>query len=236
MKSKIKLRNRFGKNLFFKKIKKQIQKKYFTYTALNRLDKKIEKYLPSTGFFVEAGANDGITQSNTFFLEKKYGWTGLLIEPVPELYSECKINRPKATVVNCALVSIENSKNEVELINLNLMSRINYKTDSEAEEALNKIAEEVQGISRSYVKVKAQTLTKVLLDNIAPKNFDLLSLDVEGYEVEVLKGLDISKFSPKFILIETQIIDQVLKTLSYSYKIKEKLSHHDFLLEFAKNP
>lgn len=59
--------------------------------SINNLDRKLAKYLDfREGFFIEAGANDGYAQSNTYFLEKKRGWHGLLIEGIPELYKTCK--------------------------------------------------------------------------------------------------------------------------------------------------
>ena len=52
------------------------------------------------GYFIELGAADGLTQSNTAFLEKSRGWTGLLIEPCFEAYTMCKNNRKKSLCVN----------------------------------------------------------------------------------------------------------------------------------------
>ena len=62
------------------------------------------------GTFLEAGAFDGIYQSNTLFLEK-YGWKGVLVEPSFENYLKCLINRPNTISVNSALVSLEDYKN-----------------------------------------------------------------------------------------------------------------------------
>ena len=46
------------------------------------------------GFFIELGANNGLTQSNTAFFEKDMGQTGILIEPSSIGYELCKKNRP----------------------------------------------------------------------------------------------------------------------------------------------
>jgi len=62
--------------------------------ALNRIDRKLERHLDfDGGVFVEAGANDGVTQSNTYYFEKFRGWTGLLVEPEPALAAACRRNR-----------------------------------------------------------------------------------------------------------------------------------------------
>ena len=62
--------------------------------SFNALDRKFEKFLDfDGGFFIEAGANDGFEQSNTYHLERWRGWSGVLVEPIPELY--------RASVKNC---------------------------------------------------------------------------------------------------------------------------------------
>ena len=71
--------------------------------ALHGIDRELASRLGSGGFFVEAGAFDGYTQSNTYFLERARGWRGLLIEPVPALAREARRERRRSTVVNCAL-------------------------------------------------------------------------------------------------------------------------------------
>jgi len=71
-----------------------IDKKLKKYYALDDIDKKLEKYLNyNNGFFIEVGANDGINQSNTYYLEKERNWRGILIEPAPNNYISCKKNR-----------------------------------------------------------------------------------------------------------------------------------------------
>ena len=72
--------------LFFLKKKFFSEKQYF---GLNKLDKKVLKYLNyNRGFFVELGANDGISQSNTLHFEKYKNWKGILIEPIKFKYDQ----------------------------------------------------------------------------------------------------------------------------------------------------
>ncbi len=76
------------------------------YYGLDELDKKLEPYIDfDNGIFVEAGANDGQTQSNTAYFARHRGWRGLLVEPIPELAARCRVARPESVVENCALVA-----------------------------------------------------------------------------------------------------------------------------------
>ena len=201
------------------------------HSGLNGLDLKVLPYLPSVGFFVEAGANDGFKQSNTLFLERIHGWNGLLIEPVPRLFEKCIKNRPKSTVLNYALVAPENSGDLVELVDLDLMTSVRHLDGFTADPNTVLIAEETQGIKGKVVFSPGETITKLLqLHGIL--HVDFLSLDVEGFEHNVLKGLDLDYCAPSLILIETKKIDEVLKILHNKYEILDKLSHHDYLLKY----
>src|SRR5580765_5035293 len=83
----------------------------WSHLALNSLDHKLKKYLDfENGSFIEAGGNDGLTQSNTYWFERFRGWRGLLIEAVPDQAGLCRQNRPRAEVINAALVAEETTK------------------------------------------------------------------------------------------------------------------------------
>ena len=204
----------------------------YSFVALNELDRKLAKHLDFRGgTFIEAGANDGITQSNTYWFERFRGWRGLLIEAVPRKSAECRRNRPNAIVVNSAMVASDDITS-ITMKTANLMAYVVgsfTKSEDEATHLAN--AERVQALSSvTEVSVPASRLS-TLLDAQNMPQIDLFSLDVEGYEAEVLKGLDLTRHKQRFILVETKDIAGVLNVLKQQYTILDQLSFHDYLLK-----
>ncbi len=86
-------------------------------------------------------------------------------------------------------------------------------------------------LDHSYeVEVPARTLNSVL-DGISNlPQIDFFSLDVEGFELNVLKGMNLSKYGPTFLLVEARYYDEIDEYLSENqYKMIEKMSFHDYL-------
>lgn len=168
----------------FQKVAARISRK--NSYALNALDLKLLQYINfEYGFFIEVGANDGINQSNTLLLEKKLNWNGLLIEAIPSLAEKCAINRPRCIVDNYALVSSIYTHDYVEMRYCNLMSVVKGGLGSQSEEDshINSGKKFLKSGEQVYVvAVPTATLSEVL-DKHSISHVDLLSLDVEGYEV-----------------------------------------------------
>lgn len=198
--------------------------------ALHSMDEKLEKYLSKSGFFVEAGANDGFHESNTYYLERFRGWTGLLVEPIPELYEDCRKERRNSRVVNCALVSSEYEKDSVALVYGNLISQVRESLTENALDRLRWTASRIH-VAPYEVSVPARTLSS-LLDEIGVAKVDFMSLDVEGYEAEVLGGLDLARHAPEFLLVESLTAaarEKVVACLRANFELVEALSPVDDL-------
>jgi len=147
-----------------------------------------ERYLNyRNGFFIELGAMNGVTFSNTLFFEIELGWNGILIEPTSQ-YNELVINRPKCYNFNYAISEIDG---EVDFLGnyalggvlstMNDEHRIGWGLDKES----------------SYT-VKSTPISKLIKD-IQVTKVDLFSIDVEGGEYEVLNTFDWS--IPVYIIL-----------------------------------
>ena len=216
-------------------LKKNRFKKYY---ALNDLDKKLEKYLNfNDGYFIELGANDGISQSNTYFYERKKNWEGILIEPIPHKFLECIKNRSKKNSIFCnACVGFDFKEKFVEIFYSNLMSTpINLKSDIKNPDKHAESGKKFLNSNENTFKFAAitATLNDLMIKSNAPSLIDLLSLDVEGAEMEVLGGIDFNKYSFKYMLIESRSFDVINNYLFLkNYKFLEKLGEHDYLFGY----
>lgn len=198
--------------------------------GLDGLDLKLALHIKQRGgFFVEAGANDGVAQSNTMLLARSRGWRGLLIEPVPELADRCRRLRPDSTVVQAALVAPGHGAPTIAMRYANLMSLVPGAQGSPAADAEHvELGERLQGVTSYELEVPARTLSAIL-DAHAVQSVDLLSLDLEGYEVPALRGLDLARHRPAFILVEAWDRPGIEALLGERYDVLAELSHHDVL-------
>lgn len=205
------------------------------YWGLNDLDKKLISVIGDRpGYFVELGANDGISQSNSKHLEMFHGWRGVLVEPYPANFKKLSKTRSGSSYIeNAACVSFEYEKDEMELIYSNLMTTPmdgssdvdDRKLHAESGEKWLRRRDTVQVFS-----VRARTLNAILGEAMAPEVIDLLSLDVEGGEIEVLKGIDHLEYRFKWILVEARDEKRITDFLEgKGYRFHSKLSAHDYL-------
>lgn len=210
----------------------QPERQYF---GLNDLDKKMEQFLNfDGGFFVEIGANDGVTQSNTLYYERYRGWRGVLVEPSQMNFFKCRANRAPETMTYCAAcVPFGYSERFVPITYSNLMS-VSELPGSD----LPDVGQHLQ-VARQFLQpyedvftfgAEARTLNDILVHAQAPSLIDFFSLDVEGVELPVLQGIDHEKFRFKNLLIECRAPQRMNEYLqAHGYRFDQALSQHDYL-------
>ena len=209
--------------------------------SLHSLDTLMLEYINyNNGFFIEAGANDGLSQSNTALYEFDYGWKGLLVEPNFKKYLDCKKNRKNSIVENYALVSSHYTQKTIrgdfdnqDYAN-SLMAMVIDNGDYQDDILLSCKNEKAK--NNKIVEVPTITIDKLLTENKISK-IDFFSLDVEGYEISVLNGMDFSNVRPKYFLIETanrpeyqNIVRQYMKDKNYLF-VKQLSGNDDLFLD-----
>jgi FkbM family methyltransferase len=207
----------------------------YSWMALNDLDRKLARRLDfAGGVFIEAGANDGVNQSNTYWFERMRGWTGLLVEPVPALAAACRKNR-RAHVAEAALVAAEIPGATVELHVAGLMSTVaGAMGDAAATQRHVAAGLAVQRLAPAApLRVPARTLSALIDEAGLTRPIDLLSLDVEGGEPAALRGLDFSRHAPRWICVEARDAAAIEAALGPRYRLAEVLTdvgtHRDLL-------
>ena len=207
------------------------------YWGLDNLDKNLIEIIGKEhGFFVELGANDGISYSNTKHLEMFLGWHGVLVEPYPANFKKLAKTRSGQThSFKAACVSFDFPRSQMELTYSNLMTIAMEGSSDIKDRKLH--AESGRRWLKRHEKINpfvapARTLSSILDEANAPNKIDLLSLDVEGGELEVLNGVDHKKYRFKWILVESRDEQRILKYLVHlGYKLHSKMTGNDYLFQ-----
>ena len=159
---------------------------------------KIREYFDfkQNGVFVEVGANEPVgVDSQSWHLEDILNWSGLVVEPNPALAKKARKIRPRSIVCQCACTSPEKEGD------LTLYIPVKEGKLVTPHAAVAKNVDHLNYEEFEEVKVNAKTLNRLFEENIID-HVDLLSIDVEGAEMDVLLGLDLEKYRPKLILLE----------------------------------
>ena len=147
----------------------------------------------ASGFFVDVGANAPCEGSQSYLLEHA-GWHGILIEPQPALAAALRKAR-SAAVFAVACSSPAEAGRTMPLHVAGGFSSLDPKLA-------------VAGIHiDAVIDVPVRTLDDILAEAGAPQPIDLLSIDVEGHEIEVLRGLDLARWCPRLILLEDHVVN-----------------------------
>ena len=168
------------------------------------------------GFFIEAGGFNGEDLSNSLYFELERNWTGILIEAVPSLYQSILSKNRKAFTINCC---IANKKPFV--ARFQLASALSNRISQINEHFQNRVDKNIGTKKKTIIYVPCFSLNTIM-KAINVNKVDYFSLDVEGGELEVLKGIDFNKIQINTLSVEHNnykearySINQYLKANNY---------------------
>lgn len=145
------------------------------------------------GYFVEFGATDGVSLSNTHLLEKRFGWQGLLCEPARGWHSDLMKNRSAELDWRCVHTNSDLMVDFLETKLPELSTMRGFGTDD--------MHAPVREDNEAY-EVETVSLLDLLKSHSAPKHIDFMSIDTEGSEFEILNAFDFNQYSFGTITVE----------------------------------
>lgn len=165
------------------------------------------------GIFVDVGAASGTNGSNSYFFEKNLGWNGVCIEPIPSSYSILRKERKCLCFNSCAYDRFD----VVDFTITNGFVELSGISDEYNDKHLQRIECE-RNNHKGQVNEKIKVLTAPLqwyIDSAGYKIIDLLSIDTEGSEFSVIKGIDFEKTHINVICFEDNYIEKSIPILEY---------------------
>lgn len=195
---------------------------------VNDLNSIYMKYFgyPSKGFFVEVGAFDGESFSNTSCLAD-HGWRGIYVEPIESHYNAC-MNRHKNNdvyVINC---SIGTQEGEIDIYVGGPLTT----SDPEQVKRYSEI-DWAQHIPFRQGKCEQMKLDSLLEHFEVEPGFDILGVDVEGRESDVFESFSIEKWKPKMMLVELEdeheSFQKYQEHVEVHKTLREKIHSHGYI-------
>lgn len=182
------------------------------------------------GYFLDIGAHDGLTLSNTYILESRYSWSGICVEANPITYKSLKKNR-RSTCLNICL------DREAGTVDFTLRSVMGGIVDEDVDNNTAKAKKRGE-----VIQLPTFRLDSVLEKQQAPKVIDYLSIDVEGAEERILADFDFNQYTFRCITIErpSEKLRNILQNNGYCL-VRELQGldcyyvHRDFFEDYSRN-
>jgi FkbM family methyltransferase len=206
------------------------------YKSQHKQDEFIINYFKNkrNGVFLDIGAHDGITLSNTYVLEKEFGWTGICFEPMPFEYK--KLNECRDSInYNCALYNTNGTETFTLLDYDGYPDMLSGITKDITIDHMGGILREQKAIGGKIKHIKVQTrILNEILEETGVTKIDFMSIDTEGSELKILKSIAFPLFDIEVISCENNPVDPEIRHFlqSQGYSLQKRLGIDDV---FVKN-
>lgn len=197
---------------------------------------KQDKYLDqlfnkkSNGIFIDIGAHDGVTFSNSIFFEKERNWKGICVEPIPEIFQ--KLNEARTCVKINGCISEKTGMEKFlrvrgEFVDTEMLSGLVENYDPRHLERIDREIKQYGG-SKEEIDVKCYNINDLLKENKF-NQVDFFTIDTEGNEMSILKTINFELFDVDILLVEnnyqTEDMNNFMK--SNGYKRIKKIGHDE---------
>ena len=185
-------------------------KKYFSQYRQDEFIDKVIFNKKSGGFFVDIGAHDGISFSNSYFFETSRAFNGLCIEPNPKVFEQLKKNR-QCDVLNACIGDTAGIVKflAIEGYSEMLSGIIDHYHPAHLDRINNSITE--HGDSKTEIEVICTPLQNIAA--LTNTEIDYMSIDTEGNEYSILKSIDFTKLKVTCLSIENNYDDAGIENI-----------------------
>lgn len=187
---------------------------YFSQYAQDKFLNEIVFNNKKNGFFIDIGAHDGISFSNSLFFEKFNNWSGICVEPNPLVFSKLISNRKSINLNVC--IGNENKKVKFTQIEgySEMLSGITEKYDERHIQRINNDLL-VKGGKKSEIEVDMISLDTI--DGLKNKKIDFISIDTEGNEFDIVSAINFGVLDIKSLVIENNYKDNRIQEYLNSF-------------------
>jgi len=158
---------------------------------------------PNGKFFIEFGAADGMYLSNSWLLEKKLGWNGIVAEPAKAWHESLRRNRACSIDTRCVAARTGDKVAFLEVESSPELSAISSLADN------GDWASKTRLENPKEYSVETVSLNDLLREHRAPEVVDYMSLDTEGGELDILRAFDFEKYRVRVITVEHNYRDDM---------------------------
>jgi FkbM family methyltransferase len=154
----------------------------------------------ASGYFVEFGATDGVSLSNTYLLERDFNWRGILAEPNPIWHADLRRNRTAHIDERCVFRNTGSRARFAATKHAELGTILDFAYEDGHAEARR---------DHEVIEVETVSLNDLLEFHDAPRDIDYISIDTEGSELEILKHFDFSRWDVMLFSVEHNATGQM---------------------------
>lgn len=200
-------------------IKNKMKKYYAQHSQDEFLDQVIFNR-KEKGFFIDIGAHDGITFSNTYFLEKRRNWEGICFEPNPKVFQKL-VNNRNCITENCCIGALNGIVLFWQISGYSeMLSGIKSSFD---EKHISRIKKELKEKGGELVEIQVPVRELSTFELIKNNKVNYLSIDTEGNEFDILKSIDFNLNRVEVISVENNYQDQRISNYLTDFGYKKVL-------------
>lgn len=202
---------------------------YFSQYNQDKFLNEVVFYNKKDGFFIDIGAHDGISYSNSLFFEKFNDWSGICVEPNPSVFTKLILNRKSINLNVC--IGSENKKVKFTQIEgySEMLSGVSEKYDERHIQRINNDIL-IKGGKKSEIEVNMISLDAV--DGLNNKKIDFISIDTEGNEFDIVTSINFNVLDIKSLVIENNYKDNRIEEYlnPFGFELIYKLDYDEVFI------